>query len=128
MDFDIETSNTTTKENGDKSDEGDAAPRDKEDGDAENSPPETGHKTSENQKSNQEDPAKPEEASGEAGSEEGPKPDKEEEKTGTRDTETPVTEQETLIIEEKGEDPGDGQDKEESNEQNKSDGEDKPEK
>lgn len=128
MDFDIETSNTTTKENGDKSDEGDAAPRDKEDGDAENSPPETGDKTSENQKSNQEDPAKPEEASGEAGSEEGPKPHKEEEKTGTSDTETPVTEQETLIIEEKGEDPGEGQDKEESNEQNKSDGEDKPEK
>ncbi|XP_066455466.1 capZ-interacting protein isoform X2 [Eleutherodactylus coqui] len=135
MDFDIETMNTIAKENGDKSDEGDAALRDKQDGDAtseaKNSPSED--KTSENQKSNQEDPAKQEEAGGEANAEhkeckQGEKPNKEEGKSGTSETETPATEQEPLNAEKKSEDPGEEQDKEDSNEQNKSDGDDKPEK
>ncbi|CAN2387764.1 WASH complex subunit CAP-Z interacting, partial [Pristimantis euphronides] len=135
IDFDIETFSATAKENGDKSNEGDAALRDKVDGDAspvaENST--STDKTSENQKSSQEDPAKQEETAGETITgqkecEQGEKADKEEEKPGTSETETPVIEQETLNIEEKSEGLGEGQDKEESNEQNKSDGDDKPEK
>ncbi|XP_073524668.1 capZ-interacting protein isoform X2 [Phyllobates terribilis] len=138
MDFDIETSNETSnetaKENGDKSDEGDIFVKDKEDGEAspvtEKSPSESADKTSENPKSNQEDSAKQEEAVEEKQTETEEKSDREEEKSCTSETVTPDVEQEMLNIEEKSEDPGDQtglEDKEESNEQ-KSDGDDKPEK
>ncbi|KAM4044872.1 capZ-interacting protein isoform 2-T2 [Anomaloglossus baeobatrachus] len=133
MDFDIETSNETTKENGDKSDEGDAGVTDKDDGDAspaaDNSP--SADKPSENQPSNQEDPAKQKEAAEERPRETGEKSNREEEKSRTSETETPDIEQETLNIEEKSQDPGEQtglEDKEESSEQNKADRDDKPEK
>ncbi|XP_075710783.1 capZ-interacting protein [Rhinoderma darwinii] len=134
MDFDVETYNQTAEENGDKSDEGDAALRAKEDGDAspvaKNSPSDSADKKSEKRKNNQEDSDKQEEAADEEQKERERREesDKEEEKPDTSESGTPVTEQETLNIEEKSEDTGEGQDKEEGNEQNKSDGDDKPEK
>ncbi|XP_069802255.1 capZ-interacting protein [Dendropsophus ebraccatus] len=153
MDFDIDAINADAEENGEKSEEGDTALVDKTDGGAspieENSPSESADKTSENQPSNleaptkteespakpeeaptkpEEAPTKPEEAMGETGPEQGEKPHKEEEKPDMGDAETPPTEQETLTVENKSEEQGDRQDREESNEQNKSDGDDKPEK
>ncbi|XP_044140048.1 capZ-interacting protein [Bufo gargarizans] len=108
MDFDVETYNAPAKENGDKSEEGDAALRDKESVDgspvAENSPSEPAEKTSEEQNTKQE-----EEEEGERGE----KSDKQEAKPDTNETETPD-------MEEKSEDPGE--------EQDKCDGDDKPEK
>ncbi|XP_077149851.1 capZ-interacting protein [Ranitomeya variabilis] len=134
MDFDIETSNETAKENGDKSDEGDIFVKDKEDGEqspvTEKSPSESADKESENQRNNREDSAKQEEAAEEKQRETGEKSDREEEKLLTSETETPDIEQETVNIE-KSEDPEDQtglEAKDESNEQNKSDGDDKPEK
>ncbi|XP_075119386.1 capZ-interacting protein [Leptodactylus fuscus] len=126
MDFEFEASNTAAKENGDKSDESDAALRGKEDG---QSSPVEETSPSENHQSNQEDPAKEEEAGAEqTACEQGEKSDKEGGKPGPSETETPETGEEATNMEEKSEDPGDGQDKEDANEQNKSDGDDKPEK
>ncbi|XP_073433213.1 capZ-interacting protein isoform X2 [Dendrobates tinctorius] len=130
MDFDIETSNETAKQNGDKSDEGDIFVKDKEEAEAspatEKSPTESAEKASENQKSNREDSAKQGEVTEEKQSETGDKSDREEEKSCTSETETADIREETLNIEKSG-DPGD-QTGLEANEQNKSNGDDKPEK
>ncbi|XP_071995003.1 capZ-interacting protein [Engystomops pustulosus] len=122
MDFDIETSSATSAENGEKSDEADAALRVTEDGDTSPAGDASTSETPENQKRNQKDPDKLEEAAGETGTQEthAEKSNKEEGKPSEEDEETPN-------LQEKSEDPKEEQDTEKSNE-NKSDGDDKPEK